>query len=130
MMHDGKRKRAARSRAPMAAEDVAKLAAETKIEPLMTPAQTAELAQTTENDLYRHRIHGSGPPFIVVNKTRIRYRPSAVRAWLASREYTSMAAFHQADPDRAAMVEHMRATFGRAKRSRHRKPETAVETTP
>ena len=56
----------------------AKLAAD-----LLTPRETAEILGIRHETLCRWRMRDQGPPFIKAGQRFIRYRRSAVEAWLA-----------------------------------------------
>jgi hypothetical protein len=102
----------------------------TTTESLWTEAQTAEILNLTIPALRKMRVSGEGPPFLVVGKVRIRYRPSAVQKWQDEREFTSMAAYYAANRARAAMAAKQRTAAAMARRARHtpkRNPEP-VET--
>jgi hypothetical protein len=97
-------------------------------EPLWTEAQTAEILNVAIQALRNMRISGEGPPFVVVGKVRIRYRPSAVHKWQEEREFTSMAAYYAANRTRAAMAAKQRTAAAKARDARHmckRNPEPA-----
>lgn len=62
------------------------------IEPLLTPAQVAKLTGLDLKALYRRRRNGTGPAFLKLGSGRagaIRYRASAIRAWLRECECRS-----------------------------------------
>jgi excisionase family DNA binding protein len=53
---------------------------------LLTQREAAELLRTSERHLERLRIAGTGPKFLRLGKHKsIRYRPTDVEAWLASK---------------------------------------------
>jgi hypothetical protein len=52
-----------------------------KSEPLMTPAQVAELTSLSPNGLAQLRFTGRGPTFLKLGR-QIRYRPADVQEWL------------------------------------------------
>ncbi len=96
-------------------------------EGLWTEAQAAAYVGIHQNALYRHRVAGTGPAFIVVTKSQVRYRPSVVKAWLKAREFSSMAAFYSADLERAHAVERQRQAASKARQTRWpKKPEAAA----
>jgi hypothetical protein len=98
------------------------------IEGLWTEDQTAAFTHLTKNALYRHRVAGTGPAFVLVSKTRIRYRPSAVIAWAKSREFQSMAEYYAKDSARARTADLQRQAVRKVRRARwKRKSEAAVE---
>lgn len=53
---------------------------------LLTVAEVAELLRTSDRTLRRWREEGIGPAFIRIGQRYIRYRKSAVEAWLAAQE--------------------------------------------
>jgi hypothetical protein len=98
------------------------------IEGLWTEDQTAAFTHLTKNALYRHRVAGTGPPFVLVSKTRIRYRPSAVIAWAKSREFQSMADYYAKDSARARTAELQRQAVRKVRRARwKKKPQAAAK---
>jgi hypothetical protein len=98
------------------------------LEGLWTERQTAAFTGLTKNALYRHRVAGTGPLFVLVSKTQIRYRPSAVIAWAKTREFGSMAAYYRADRERARTAERQRQAVRKVRRARWKqKPEATVE---
>ena len=95
-------------------------------EGLWTEDQAAAFVNTHKNALYRHRVAGTGPAFILVTKSQVRYRPSVVKAWLKAREFSSMAAFYRSDQERAHAVERQRQAASKARQTRWpKKPEAA-----
>jgi hypothetical protein len=101
------------------------------IEGLWTEDQTAAFTHLTKNALYRHRVAGTGPPFVLVSKTRIRYRPRAVIAWAKSREFQSMADYYAKDSARARNAELQRQAVRKVRRGRwKKKPKVAAENAP
>jgi predicted DNA-binding transcriptional regulator AlpA len=99
------------------------------IEPLMTEEQAAEHLGVSENALYRLRRSGGGPKFVIVGKIRIRYSPSAIRAWLADREVSSMAEFYAANRVRAAEADKQRKAAAIARKTRHLRKEAETVVT-
>jgi predicted DNA-binding transcriptional regulator AlpA len=61
------------------------------LEPLLRPAQAAELLGVTESALEAWRRRGGGPPHVRVGRLP-RYAPSALKSWIAARTYDSNAA--------------------------------------
>ena len=59
---------------------------------VMGVAETCQLVGAGKSTLARWRMRGEGPPFVVVGPRFIRYRRSAVDAWMASRERTMTSA--------------------------------------
>jgi hypothetical protein len=57
-------------------------------DPLLPPEVVAELTGLTENYLAKRRMAGDGAPYVKIGKT-IRYRRSAVEAWLSQLERRS-----------------------------------------
>lgn len=57
---------------------------------LLTTAQVARLLGVSERTLRRWRDSGTGPPFIPLAGTTVRYREAALTTWLSRRE-TSLA---------------------------------------
>lgn len=57
--------------------------------PLASSAEVAEFIGITPNRLAKMRMDGDGPKFIRVNTRTIRYRWSAVEAWLEQQTHTS-----------------------------------------
>ena len=96
-------------------------------EGLWTEHQAAAFVNTHKNALYRHRVAGTGPAFILVTKSQVRYRPSVVKAWLKAREFSSMAAFYRSDQERAHAVERQRQAASKARRTRWPKKLGAAE---
>lgn len=72
----------------------------TEHDPLLTVVELGKQLNRSPATLQRMRTHGTGPAFITVGARGIRYRQSAVDAWLATRERTSTALPVQ--PPRAA----------------------------
>jgi predicted DNA-binding transcriptional regulator AlpA len=54
------------------------------MQPLLTQRQCAEALALSERTLERLRVSGAGPKFLRIRHL-VRYRPSDVEAWLASR---------------------------------------------
>jgi predicted DNA-binding transcriptional regulator AlpA len=54
------------------------------MQPLLTQRQCAEALALSERTLERLRVLGGGPHFLRIRHS-VRYRPSDVEAWLASR---------------------------------------------
>jgi hypothetical protein len=98
------------------------------LEGLWTEDQAAAFTGLTKNALYRHRVAGTGPLFTLVSKTRIRYRPSSLIAWVKAREFSSMAAYYAQDAERARTAELQRQAVRKVRRARwQRKREVAAE---
>lgn len=57
--------------------------------PLASSKEIADYLGITENNLARIRMEGNGPEFIRVGHRNIRYRWSAVEAWLDEQSRTS-----------------------------------------
>lgn len=53
---------------------------------LLTPAQAAERAGITAEELELYRIGGTGPDYIAVTSRTIRYLPEDIDRWIASNE--------------------------------------------
>ena len=53
---------------------------------LITPAQAAKWLGAKPDVLAQWRYRGEGPAFVRFNERNVRYRPSVVRDWIASRE--------------------------------------------
>jgi excisionase family DNA binding protein len=51
----------------------------------MTPDEVAGFVRTSERTLRRWRAEGVGPPFVKLGRV-IRYRRSALEAWLRAKE--------------------------------------------
>jgi hypothetical protein len=95
-------------------------------EGLWTEDQAAAFVKTHKHALYRHRVAGTGPAFILVTKSQVRYRPSAVMAWAKAREFRSMADFYSSDQERGRAVERQRQAARKARQTRwSKKPEVA-----
>jgi hypothetical protein len=60
-------------------------------EPLIDTKEAARLLDVSPGYLEHARVRGGGPPFVVVSRRRIRYRPEALAAWIAARERSSTA---------------------------------------
>jgi hypothetical protein len=89
------------------------------IEPLWTAKQVAHFLGVSDDVLYRWRLSGQGPKFLVVTgREKYRYRPSIVREWVAQSEVPSMAALHQAKTRSADIAARQRASLARARQSR------------
>ena len=56
-----------------------------------TPKQLASLLNVTVRQLEIWRMTNDGPPFVKMGRKSIRYRPEAVEAWLAAREFSNTA---------------------------------------
>jgi hypothetical protein len=92
---------------------------EADVEPLWTERQTAEYPKLTSVALYRLRMNGKGPAFIVLTgRSKIRYRPSVVMKWLKDRERPSMAAFFAMDKERAANAAKQREALESVRHTR------------
>lgn len=52
---------------------------------LMTVAEAASRLSVTPSTLKRWRLAGTGPAAIMITDRLVRYRPSAVEAWLKAR---------------------------------------------
>jgi hypothetical protein len=90
-------------------------------EGLWTAAQAAAYLHVTDDVLYRWRLSGEGPPFLIVpGRQKYRYRPVVVRQWAAESEVPSMAAFNEARTKRALVVAKQRESLARARQSRWR----------
>jgi hypothetical protein len=87
-------------------------------EGLWTPARAAAYAGLTTNQLYRLRVSGGGPAFIVIAPQQIRYRPSVAKAWAAEREFSSMAEYYASAPLRAAAADRQRKAAVKARATR------------
>jgi hypothetical protein len=88
-------------------------------EPLWTAKQTAQFLGVTDDALYRMRLNGAGPKFLIVTgREKYRYRPSAVRQWVEESETPSMAAFHENQMKRALTVARQRESLAHARESR------------
>jgi predicted DNA-binding transcriptional regulator AlpA len=60
----------------------------TPMQPLLTTRAAAELLCLDQRTLERFRVAGTGPKFVKMGKS-IRYRPSDLEAWLATRTVSS-----------------------------------------
>jgi excisionase family DNA binding protein len=58
---------------------------------VLTTAEAASLLRCSRQLLEGMRVHGGGPPFSRMGRL-VRYRRSALLAWLAKREVTSTSA--------------------------------------
>jgi predicted DNA-binding transcriptional regulator AlpA len=58
------------------------------MQPLLTQRQCAEALALSERTLERLRVSGTGPKFLRIRHS-VRYRPTDVEAWLASRTVNS-----------------------------------------
>jgi hypothetical protein len=87
---------------------------------LWTADQTANYLKITSDALYRLRLSGQGPAFVVVRgRSKYRYRASAVRRWLEQSESTSMAAHNARLAQQRASLAHARkARWPRGARSK------------
>ncbi|MGE0724344.1 MAG: helix-turn-helix transcriptional regulator [Alphaproteobacteria bacterium] len=56
---------------------------------ILTAEETAAYLRTTERTLQDWRLDGTGPQFIRIGHRSIRYRKSAVDAWLRDRTFAS-----------------------------------------
>jgi len=54
------------------------------MQPLLTQDEAAELLKLSVRTVERLRVSGGGPKFLKIRHS-VRYRPSDVEAWLASR---------------------------------------------
>jgi excisionase family DNA binding protein len=54
------------------------------MQPLLTQDEAAELLKLSVRTVERLRVSGTGPKFLKIFRS-VRYRPSDVEAWLASR---------------------------------------------
>jgi predicted DNA-binding transcriptional regulator AlpA len=54
-------------------------------DPLLTTRQVANITSYSHRTLERQRLLNEGPPWVRLNRRTIRYRLSAVEAWLKSR---------------------------------------------
>jgi hypothetical protein len=97
------------------------------VESLWTEDQTAAYVGLTKNSLYRHRVAGTGPAFVLVTPAKIRYRPSVVKAWVESREFSSMAAYYSSAPNRAAAADLQRKAASKARQTRWSKLSAAQD---
>ena len=87
-------------------------------EGLWTESQMAAFANVTKNALYRHRVAGTGPAFVLVSKAQVRYRPSVAHAWVKEREFQSMADYYASHQERARTAERQRTAAVRARKIR------------
>ena len=88
-----------------------------------TPKQLSERRQTTENQLYKERLRGDGPPFCVFGACTVRYPIDEALAWEKAQQVRSMAEAYAADKDRADAVVQLQKNMATARRS---KLETAA----
>jgi hypothetical protein len=58
------------------------------VDPLLTEADLARELQVLPNYLAKLRIRGDGPRFVKLGG-KVRYRRSALQAWLQAREFSS-----------------------------------------
>jgi hypothetical protein len=108
--------------------DVTAVDDELPVEALLLEDQAAAIAGVTLNAMRQMRVRGDGPAFVIVGRTRIRYEPSAVRAWLKTRTFNSMADYYAKDSARARTAELQRQAAKKVRRARwKRKPEAAAE---
>lgn len=56
---------------------------------LMTPTDVAAILVVPVDTLRVWRYRGEGPPYLKVNGRMVRYRQSAVTAWLRQQEVTT-----------------------------------------
>lgn len=68
---------------------------------LLTRRETAGLCRVSERTLELLATEGGGPPFLRIGRL-VRYRRSALRAWLAARERRSTPEAQASDLDQAA----------------------------
>jgi hypothetical protein len=102
-------------------------AAATVIEPALDEAQAAAVIGVPTSAMGKMRRSGKGPMFFMVG-VRPRYRPEALRQWMASHEVHSMAEAYLADKDRAAAAEGQREAVAKVRQARwKRKPEAAIK---
>ena len=108
--------------------DVTAVDDELPVESLLLEDQAAAIAGVTLNAMRQMRVRGDGPPFVVVGRTRIRYEPEALRAWLKTRTFKSMADYYAKDLARAHTAELQRQAANKVRRARwKRKPEAAAQ---
>lgn len=55
---------------------------------LLTTEQLAEQLQTSERQVQRMRVDGSGPPFVTFGRRTVRYSATAVAEWMKQRAQT------------------------------------------
>ena len=85
-------------------------------EALWTSAQCAQYLGVTDDALYRMRLSGEGPPFLMVRgRSKFRDRPSAVAAWLAQSESPSMAALAERKAKQVREIARQRESMARAR---------------
>lgn len=53
---------------------------------LLSSADVAKITGLSPSTLAHRRANGSGPPYIELSRNRVRYRASALRAWIEARE--------------------------------------------
>jgi hypothetical protein len=90
----------------------------TVIEPALDEAQAAAVIGVPPSAMGKMRRSGKGPGFFLVG-VRVRYRPEALRQWMASHEVHSMAEAYLADKDRAAAAEGQRRAVTKVRHLRH-----------
>ncbi len=56
-----------------------------RLEPLLNEYDVARLTRMSVAAIRRWRLLNSGPPFLKVGSSSVRYDPRALRVWLASR---------------------------------------------
>ncbi len=87
-----KLKRHGRERERAAVNEAAAAAALANMDEVLTTSEAAEYLKCSEQHLEASRVRGDGPPFTRVGSRIIRYRKSAILAWMAAREVASTSA--------------------------------------
>lgn len=59
--------------------------------PLLTTGQAGEFLQLTTRALEERRRRGTGPPYVRLGATTVRYQVSDLEQWIAERTYSSTA---------------------------------------
>jgi predicted DNA-binding transcriptional regulator AlpA len=88
------------------------------LEPLLTEKQAGPECGLSPVALARHRRAGTGPKFIVIGGSKIRYTPSAIQEWREARTFASTAEHYAVDQERAAFAEKQRLGAIRALKAR------------
>jgi hypothetical protein len=111
------------SKKPVSLED-------SPVEPLMVEQQVADAASVHVTAIRKMRKDGEGPPFIVIGKVQIRYAPQAVRDWLKTHQYQSMAAYYAANAERAEQAARQRLAAERVRPMRWKGKRKIAEAAP
>ena len=87
-------------------------------EGLWTPARAAAYAGLTPNQLYRLRVSGGGPAFIVIAPQQNSLPPERRQGVGGQREFSSMAEYYASAPVRAAAADRQRKAAVKARATR------------